>query len=615
MKHFKRFLLFIFAFWPICFLTGSIILIGTYISANILNGNAFNINYVTITIDTANYLYQYIWIPIKLYFENINPIFWLLIAGLSLIFFTVWLIRWIPFMFHFIKNMIFEFLKLYLKVVLNLISKSLFCNDRKLLITKTYLEWLYKYSKMNHFWYIWKTHKMFFTHIFKNSLVLPQWEFNDLLTPFEYKSIFMWLQEILSKHVSKWVTLSKNFQLFDGCWWLQISKWSFTWENLKNKILDIKEEILMIFPEEYDLYIHTESIEYITLNFIKRNLWVNKTLNFQSIHLDKNQILMWFYPSIKKDSWICYENYVLETQKLVHSFVVWASRSWKDVFMLNFIFWVLYNIHHYNNIELYFFDTKQSDAEYLKNLEPYGIFRYPDLNEYIDILTKLEDEITQRQQLVWISSNIQNFNKTHPHNPMKEKIIVINELLSLFTSLEKEEVIKMGNILNNLLSKWASVWIKLILISQSLRKDTDSSVWKLLANIQAKFILKMNNKDEVDIASRWLSLEENKRISSMKKYNTFYTEDSQIVQEFKGYNLTQVELKKWIWENFVYEIHFEDENTNRYYEYAKKSNTISLRTAMNHPYNLSKDKWNSFIQALISKWEIEKNDGKNYTFK
>ncbi len=615
MKNFKKFLLFIFAFWPIFLLLGSIILIGTYILANILNGNAFNINYVTITIDTATYLYQHIWIPIKLYFESLNPIFWILIAGILLIVFIMWTIRWIPYMFHLIKDIIFEFLKLYFKMVLNLISKTFFCNDRKLLITKTYLEWIYKYSKMNHVRYIWKTHKMFFTHIFKNNLVVSQWELNDLLTPFEYKSIFNWLQEILSKHVSKWVTLSKNFQSFDGCMWLQISKWTFTSENLRNKILDIKEEILMIFPEEYDLSIDTESIDYITLNFIKRNLWINKTLDFKSIHLDKNQILMWFYPSVKKDSWICYENYILETQKLVHSFVVWASRSWKDVFMLNFIFWVLYNIHHYNNIELYFYDTKQSDAEYLKNLEPYGIFRYPDLNEYADILKKLEDEITQRQQLVWISSNIVNFNKAHPQNPMKEKIIVINELLSLFTSLDKEDVIQVGNILNNLLSKWASVWIKLFLISQSLRKDADSSVWKLLANIQAKFILKMNNKDEVDIASRWLSFEENKRISSMKKYNTFYTEDSQIVQEFKWYNLTQVELKKWIWENFVYQPHFEDENTNKYYEYAKKSNTISLKTAMSSPYNLSKDKRNTFIHELISKWEIEKNDGKNYTFK
>jgi DNA segregation ATPase FtsK/SpoIIIE-like protein len=88
-------------------------------------------------------------------------------------------------------------------------------------------------------------------------------------------------------------------------------------------------------------------------------------------------------------------------------------------------------------------------------MKSHGVFRYASTEEYISILSKLNQEMEKRQEIFQTDSNIITYNKNNPQKAMKEVIIVINEVLALFSSINSKDAKTIADLLINLLSKGA----------------------------------------------------------------------------------------------------------------------------------------------------------------
>lgn len=76
----------------------------------------------------------------------------------------------------------------------------------------------------------------------------------------------------------------------------------------------------------------------------------------------------------------------------------------------------------------------------MDHLQSNGIYRYTDIQQYPDIFLRFVDEMRKTQELIGEYSNIYNYNAHHPDNPLKEKVIIVNEFLSLTKRLTGKEL-------------------------------------------------------------------------------------------------------------------------------------------------------------------------------
>jgi len=229
--------------------------------------------------------------------------------------------------------------------------------------------------------------------------------------------------------------------------------------------------------------------------------------------------------------------------------------------MLNFIFSILKQISVGWKYNLHFLDTKISDGAYLDGIKPHGVFRYASTEEYISILSKLNQEMEERQKLFQTDSNIITYNKNNPTKQINEVIIVINEVMALFSSVSSKDAKIIADLLTNLLSKGAWAGFKIFLMSQSMRKDIDPNFWAILTNITTRFATRISNKDDRDIVARGMSYVDADKLSSLITYNCVHIDNSQFIQEFKAYNISQEQIQKWIKKTFFIENAFRNEKS------------------------------------------------------
>ncbi len=71
------------------------------------------------------------------------------------------------------------------------------------------------------------------------------------------------------------------------------------------------------------------------------------------------------------------------------------------------------------------------------------------------------------------------------------------------------------------------------------------------------------------------------KLSSLIKYNCAHIDNSQFVQEFRAYNISQEQVLAWIKEIFHIENLFENTKINDYFTHVKKNEKISMEYAMN----------------------------------
>lgn len=602
----KKTFLWIIAYLPLVL----IFAILGFLMIDIVNWEKFWINYFHFIFVPIGFLLDE-WVnPLVEYLNKIDPFFkyWVYVFFIAIVwhFFTKKIPKWILSFF----TIIFVVIKSILKIFIWFMFK----NDKEVILFTTYLDFLNHYISKWNLKMILKTQLMFFKNVWNKYFYIPDNELVVFKTYFEDKSKVFDLNSLIKRHINKDSYIRKNFVNYSWYIYFYISKWSLTWKELEKRILDQENEIITYFWWNYNIKVSIENDKDIKIELIQKDLWINLDLDFKSVNLKEWEILLWFFPEITK-KWIVYNNKTIFTKDMVHSFIIWATRSGKDVVLLNQVYSCLYNIKHFWNMELYFFDTKLIDWEYLDNLSSYWVKRYNVLEDYPKIFEDLEKEMDKRQKIIWIHSNIYNYNKSNPKSKMKEKVIIVNELLSLYTTLDKDKLQKISLHLNNLLAKGAWVGIKVILMSQTIRKDLSDSISKFLVNIQSRIILKIVNPDEIEIISRGLSRENYLTIKSLKKHNALFIEDFEIKNEYKAYNLDQIKLLDWINKNFEKIDIFQDSKINDYYKYASLKWEISMKEAIWEKFKLTRKEWDNMINQLTIDWKIDRENWWKYYFK
>lgn len=350
-------------------------------------------------------------------------------------------------------------------------------------------------------------------------------------------------------------------------------------------------------------------------NFIKvlvtpnDSTWVNQLSNIEEVPYEEKVINLWFHQEY--NNWeALIKDYKLKYSDLIHGFIVWATRHGKDVLMLNITTSILKNIVKFNNSQLHFFDTKWSDWKYLNWLETYWIFRHKNKDKFEQILKSISNEIDKRQVKLWSFSNIKKYNQNNKEK-MKDIFLIVNEFLDVSTFPNSNEIYSE---LISLLSKWASVGLHVILMSQTIRKDTHKLMWSVLVNIWNYFALKVNSKDEKDIVWKWLNSNERRKLDNQTKYNCLNISDSKIQKEFRAYLIDQETIQNWVKENFKIENTFEDEKLNSYYNYVIKNKAFIRKEAFEN-FELNEKSWNQVKEKLKSQDLIEEVAWKGYIFK
>ncbi len=526
--------------------------------------------------------------------------------------------------FQFFKNPVLKYGYLFIFFVINLkiinflfwwflenifcFFKFLFTKNHKKKLIKQYISLLYRYTKQGKLKYIWKSHYFFFSDIISSNFFIKDNKLSVFYTPFEEKTLVENFNNLCMKFIDKNSYIKSGVEIWENYYIFSINKGNLTSEKLVKKIEEHRDEIQRFFTKQgFKAKMITKKKWYddVFIQIYNENeLWEKRNLELENFSIEKWELLCGFVPQIKK--WVQIKDYIIKTESLNHSFVVGATRSWKDVFIRNILTSCLYNILNYKNLELHFFDTKWNDWAFLDNLKSCGVVRYTNINEYTENLDNILNEMKERTNIIWKSSSLIEYNEVHQDKPLKEKIIIINEFLSLTKSLEKEETKRLLNQIISLTSEWAGAGFKVILMSQTRRWDITSEMGKIIANIENTFVLKLNNKNEKQIiASEMADESEKARVKNIQKYNCIHIENNELQEEFKSYFFSQIELIDWIEKNFKKYTQFEKDNINDYFKYAEENNEISMKIAQ-EKFKLTRTDWDKFISYIEENNLIER---------
>jgi hypothetical protein len=348
--------------------------------------------------------------------------------------------------------------------------------------------------------------------------------------------------------------------------------------------------------------------------FARKDLWRVREPDPATLVVPSGQVLLGFYPEIRNDR-IIEVPYSVPTDSLLHSFVVGTTQHGKDVLVKNFVFSLLRHISEGRPYELHFFDSKESDGQYLDGLASFGIFRHADPSKTIEILEELDTRMMARHRIIGIHSNLRAYRKAFPDTDMAEVFVIVNELMDLVTSAGREESERLIRVLTSLLSKGAGAGFKLVFMAQTMRKDLDPRYAKIFANITTRFSVKITNPDEAEIAGRGLPRDELMRLSSLLKYNAVHIDAGRILREFRAYHLPQLTLRKWIEGVFEIESVTGNAKIDAYCVHARKQGKLLLQEATSPRFGLSRDEWDELVRTLESKGEIIRENGKPFYFK
>lgn len=521
--------------------------------------------------------------------------------------FWYWLLI-IVFLFFSSKYIFKETLKISWKILMIPLNSLINFRRTKILINKT-LEFNYYYTTKKDFYSIYKNNIEFLSYLIFNIKEVPiKWEkktffktnyqnrnkLNELNISIKKIDNNSYVSELYSygSYIDFEVSTTNNIEIFFN----QLKKK----ENLEKLNFHLHKNQI-----EFDIInnhvrikvIPKESLKTITLDDISKYSIDNKVLN------------LWFYQDYNNWESIIVD-YKLKYSDLIHSFIVWATRHGKDILMLNITISILKNISKYDNSILHFFDTKWSDWKYLDWLELYWIFRHKNKDKFDLLLDEISKEIDSRQSKLWSFANIQKYNENNS-DKMKDIFLIINEFLDISTFSNSNQIYSK---IISLLSKWASVGLHVILMSQTIRKDTHKLMWSVLVNIWNYFALKVNSKDEKDIVWKWLSSNERANLDNQIKYNCLNISDNKIQKEFRAYLIEQETIRKWIEENFKIENIFEDKKINSYYNYVIKNKSFIRKEAFEN-FNLNQKQWELIKSKLIEINLIEDIPWKGYIFK
>lgn len=535
---------------------------------------------------------------VKIYFESQLGFF---------LWWTFTLILWIAFFAWIVLIPIFLFRNFFLKI--------------KLL--KIYYFFLKEALGHHKLFKIFKIHRFLFLH-FNRMSRLANRESYLLSIPLDLKGRMEDIYTVL--HNITWndrcVNISKPIEV--TVWYMSffVNKGKDEAIKLRDTLIAKKTEFLRKLPWYDDGDSIYEFVAKDTESGIKIEIfntdeyWVNQTINLHDMKITKGNMLLWYYPEFNKNTEsVEYKNYEVPSTTFIHSLFRGATGSGKDATFRNLVFSIIKNIKEYGNFEMYAFDSKWHDLLFLSWLEPYGIYRYSNIESYVTILEKLENEMKERLVKIWNKENYVDYNSTvDTKSQIKEIFVVINEFSSLLWKIDKTMKATFLSKLKTLLSESRASGIHINIISQSFRKDQDKDLPMLLVNIQDKFNLRMDDVDEMWIAGKWLWPKVRDELHWLQYYTALHIKWSTRMRKFKAYFISKDDLQKYVEESFSKSFRFENEKIQVYYEKILRTKILSFRESNQEPYNLTRANWEELISYLKRENLIIQNPNNSFSF-
>lgn len=479
-------------------------------------------------------------------------------------------------------------------------------NTAKKRLISYYFSLLKRYVSKRDIKLIFKSHWVFWKHILSSKFHVKNKDLAWFYSPLELRNQIQSFNNLCVHHIWE-ENYIKNVEVEKSYFICHIHKWKLSSEELVKNIERKRDEIIRFFRRrdyEANMKVEKKGLYTVSVEIYNEDLlWQNQKLDLEDVYLKKWEWLCGFSPSIQ--SGVSYKDYFLKSYEIFHCYIVWSTRSWKDHFMRNIFYSCLYHIKKYNNTTLHFFDVKWNDGIFLDHLKSHWVYRYTDLASYSEIFKSFVSDMRKKQEKIWAYANIYEYNRENEESPLREDVIVMNEFLSLSSRVTWRELDELLGYLVSLTSEWAWAWYKIIIMSQTARKDVNSKISEILVNIKTKFALRVNNLEEGYIISRGLSENDRSRMTSLKQYNCLHIEDGSIKKEFKAYDFSKKDLMEWVDNNFKRSKEFSNKNINDYLKYSQKNNEISFKTA-SEDFELSRTDWNKFIKYVEEKNLIER---------
>lgn len=516
---------------------------------------------------------------------------------------------------------ILHFLMNLLKSIYFYIHASIFSGktDVRAFVMRAYTRLLSMSVRNIDYLSIWKAHIQFFQNINKDSFTNKEKYLISL--PFSYKTTMENLYAVIHKITKNddCISLANPIECSDKYISLSINIWDNKARELKSKILEDKTEFLRVLP----WYSDEDSIFELSVKdtgenlkaefFNKDKYWENQTLDLDNFTLARGELLAGFYPEFVNGV-IEYKKYIIHSSDLLHFLVRWSSGSWKDIAYKNLTMSILKNIKEYSNFEMIVLDLK-NDFLFLEGLEEYGIYRYSNIVDFEWVLSHLETIMTKRIEDVGMKENAHHYNDSvEESKKIKDIFLAVWELSSVIKNLDKFTKNKFLDKLAVILALWRSSAIHVTILNQSFRKSQDSRISELLINLKDKFILAINEPDEILIAGRWLWSSGINKIKGLSDYTALHVENANILKKYKPYQILKEDLEGYVLRNFKRSFRFKNEKIQKYYQKVLRTWEIGSRESQGEPWNLNPSEWAELKNYLEENKMISQNPNNSFTF-
>lgn len=478
---------------------------------------------------------------------------------------------------------------------------------------KRYYSFLHLYSNDENIRYIFLTHIDSLWRVFiPRSIPRPtDWrEYHEFKTPFDLRRIMTNFNRALNTVFRNEKHYITDLVYNDSGIHCSVNKGGDTYQELIEKISANKKEFTIHLPKmsTYDMGVITEDLDWVSFDIKIRLAWKSKKLPL--IELEKLvrpwKVLIGFQMGTLSNPIV---PFYYNISDLTSSIFLAETRAGKDNLILNFLFnFIILKKRWEEAPTIFLIDIKESDFKVFSCMGSLSIHRISsDMKEILSAFAFICEEIDRRYKMFWTASKIETWNILYPKQRLDHIIIYLNEAW-----------IFLGNITDNGIRKilfWyihkilmSGMWagVKLMLLNQSGRALQFEWFWKMLASIPNRYVGKLANSSEYEIA---LGSSYSDRGKTIQKFNFLVVENSSITAEIRSYEIPQVELADFI-DNDPF---FERKDTWWFLgsiqnEESSEETESAIRETIKQDYFDAID-IDSLLQEAFSEWQLLRSLG------
>ncbi|HRI36816.1 MAG TPA: hypothetical protein PK765_07370 [bacterium] len=216
-------------------------------------------------------------------------------------------------------------------------------------------------------------HRFFFWYFFRPASIPSEGKsLVAFRTPPDQRGLLDELNTVVSRALGE-KNYIRDLSIRDDVVTFCVTENDLSGEETKAGLLGCAEEIRRALPgyskdgSDFGEIIVETHKDRTVARFAKKALWLVREPDPETLAVPKGHVLLGFYPEVRKDR-IVEVPYSVPTDSLLHSFVVGTTQHGKDVLVKNLVFSLLRHVSEGRPYELHFFDSKESDGQYLDGL-------------------------------------------------------------------------------------------------------------------------------------------------------------------------------------------------------------------------------------------------------